>query len=58
MSLVNEPLAIIPIEKRVNAASVIVPSIMLNRDNGFFSTLDDDIAANPAKKKAVVATAP
>jgi len=58
MSLVNEPLVIIPLEKRTNAPSVIVPSIMLIRDKGFFSTLYDDMADSPLKKKVIEATAP
>jgi len=58
MSLVNEPLVIMPSEKRASAPRVIIPSITLIRDNGFFSTLDDVMADSPAKKKAVVAAAP
>ena len=58
MLLVSEPLVIMPLEKRANAPSVIIPSIMLIRDNGFFSTLNDNIADSPAKKKAAEDTAP
>ena len=42
-----------PAEKRANAASVMAPSIMLIREKGFFSTLKDAMAYNPAKKKAM-----
>jgi hypothetical protein len=35
MLLVNEPLVIIPLEKRANAASVMAPSMMLIRERGF-----------------------
>ncbi len=56
--LVNDPLAIIPAEKRISAVRVMAPSTMLMCENGFVSTLDEAMADSPAKKKAADDTAP
>jgi len=56
--LVIEPLVTIPIENKLNAPSVIIPSITFTRESGFFTTLNDKIAHNPAKKKVMEDTAP
>ena len=58
MLLVNEPLTTRPIEKRASAPSVIAPNTMEIIEKGFFSTLDDAMADNPLKKKAIEDTIP
>jgi len=56
--LVSEPLVIMPKEKRAIAVSVMIPSVILIREKGFGSTLNDVIADSPAKKKAAEDTMP